>query len=69
MSLYLCPSIYLRFFAIAASLKWEAAAQTFDTNIDFVQTFVGSGFYGCLDGQGLSNFTVLTAGIDPAGHR
>jgi hypothetical protein len=38
--------------AIAASLTWQAGAQTYDTNNDFVQTFAGSAFYGYLDGQG-----------------
>src|SRR5256712_4858576 len=36
---------------VAASLSY-AFAQNYDTNNPVVQTFVGSGFYGYLDGQG-----------------
>src|SRR3989442_15295483 len=39
------------FIAVAASLS-HAFAQSYDTNNPVVQTFVGSGFYGYLDGQG-----------------
>jgi len=38
--------------AVAATLAWNATAQTYDTNNVIVQTFAGSGFAGCLDGQG-----------------
>ncbi len=31
---------------------WNAEAQIYDTNGDFVQTFAGSAFYGYLDGMG-----------------
>jgi hypothetical protein len=31
---------------------WQVRAQTYDTNGDFVQTFVGSGFTGYVDGVG-----------------
>jgi hypothetical protein len=44
--------IFSVIFAIAASLMWQAGAQTYDTNSDCVQTFAGSAFYGFLDGQG-----------------
>jgi hypothetical protein len=40
-------------FAIAASLMWQAGAQTYDTNNDFVQTFAGSGFSGDVNGVGV----------------
>src|SRR4026207_1584976 len=36
---------------VAASLSYSFA-QNYDTNNPVVQTFVGSGFYGYLDGQG-----------------
>src|SRR2546427_2885978 len=39
------------FVKVAASLSY-AFAQNYDTNNPVVQTFVGSGFYGYLDGQG-----------------
>jgi hypothetical protein len=38
--------------AIAATLGWQAKAQTYDTNNEVVQTFAGSAFSGYLDGQG-----------------
>ena len=38
--------------AIAASLGWQANAQTYDTNNEVVQTFAGSGFSGYQDGVG-----------------
>jgi hypothetical protein len=38
--------------AIAVMFGWQAEAQTYDTNNDFVQTFAGSAFQGYLDGQG-----------------
>jgi hypothetical protein len=34
---------------IAASLGWQARAQTYDTNNEVVQTFAGSGFSGYLE--------------------
>lgn len=39
-------------FVIAAVFGWHAAAQIYDTNGDFVQTFAGSGFSGYVDGVG-----------------
>jgi len=39
------------FLTVTASLS-QAFAQNYDTNNPVVQTFVGSGFYGYLDGQG-----------------
>jgi streptogramin lyase len=38
--------------AFAMSLGWQVGAQNYDTNGDFVQTFVGSGFSGYVDGVG-----------------
>jgi hypothetical protein len=38
--------------ALCALLGWQAAAQTYDTNNEVVQTFAGSAFTGYLDGQG-----------------
>ena len=38
--------------AIAEVFGWQAAAQNYDTNGDFVQTFAGSGFSGYVDGVG-----------------
>ncbi len=38
--------------AIAVMLGWQAGAQTYDTNGDYVQTFAGSGFAGYVDGVG-----------------
>jgi len=38
--------------AIATTLRWQAGAQTYDTNNDVVQTFAGSAFTGYLDGVG-----------------
>jgi hypothetical protein len=37
---------------LAVALSWTAAAQTYDTNGVYVQTFAGSGFYGWVDGVG-----------------
>jgi hypothetical protein len=37
---------------IALALCWPAAAQTYDTNNDVVETFAGSGFSGWVDGTG-----------------
>jgi sugar lactone lactonase YvrE len=39
---------------IAAAFCWQAAAQTYDTNGDYVQTFAGSGFSGYVDGVGVN---------------
>src|SRR6266576_1524776 len=39
-------------FTITASLS-SGLAQNYDTNNPVVQTFVGSGFYGYLDGEGM----------------
>ena len=39
--------------AIAATSAWQAGAQNYDTNGDYVQTFAGSGFSGHVDGQGV----------------
>src|SRR5438445_11129471 len=39
------------FLTVTASLS-QSFAQNYDTNNPVVQTFVGSGFYGYLDGQG-----------------
>src|SRR5437667_4512014 len=39
------------FLAVTASLS-QSFAQNYDTNHPVVETFVGSGFYGYLDGQG-----------------
>ena len=39
------------FITIVASLS-QLSAQNYDTNHPVVETFVGSGFYGYLDGQG-----------------
>jgi hypothetical protein len=44
--------IILALAAIEATLAWQAAAQIYDTNNVFVQTFAGSGFFGYVDGQG-----------------
>jgi len=38
--------------AVAASLGWQAGAQTYDTNNEVVQTLAGSGFSGDVDGVG-----------------
>src|SRR5437016_11777985 len=43
--------LLLTLVTVAASLSY-AVAQNYDTNNPVVQTFVGSGFYGYLDGQG-----------------
>jgi sugar lactone lactonase YvrE len=37
---------------IAVVFSWQAVAQTYDTNGDYVQTFAGSGFSGYVDGVG-----------------
>lgn len=37
---------------VALALCWRAEAQIYDTNGDYVETFVGSGIPGYLDGQG-----------------
>jgi hypothetical protein len=39
-------------FAFAATLVWQATAQTYDTNNEVVQTFAGFGIPGYVDGQG-----------------
>src|SRR6266705_2653926 len=39
------------FLTVLANLS-QSFAQNYDTNNPVVQTFVGSGFYGYLDGQG-----------------
>jgi len=39
--------------AVASMLGWHARAQIYDTNREYVQTFVGSGEQGYVDGQGL----------------
>jgi len=39
-------------FAVASTLAWQAKAQIYDTNNDYVQTFAGSGFSGHVDGVG-----------------
>jgi hypothetical protein len=44
--------IVIILMAIATTLGWQARAQTYDTNNEVVQTFVGSAFSGYLDGQG-----------------
>jgi hypothetical protein len=44
--------IVIILMAIATTLGWQARAQTYDTNGDYVQTFAGSGFSGYLDGVG-----------------
>jgi hypothetical protein len=50
---------------IMVALGWQADAQNYDTNGDYVQTFAGSGFSGHLDGQGtqtmFSNPTQIVA--------
>jgi hypothetical protein len=38
--------------AIATTLGWQARAQNYDTNGDYVQTFAGSAFTGYVDGVG-----------------
>ena len=52
-------------FVTIVAFGWRADAQIYDTNGDYVQTFVGSGFSGHLDGQGtqtmFSNPTQIVA--------
>src|SRR5258706_15797550 len=51
------------FITIVASLS-QLFAQNYDTNNPVVQTFVGSGFYGYLDGQGTQTmFNNPSAGV------
>jgi hypothetical protein len=38
--------------AIAVALTWQAGAQIYDTNGDYVETFAGSGFAGDVNGVG-----------------
>src|SRR5665647_901284 len=38
--------------AIAVMFGWQAEAQNYDTNGDYVQTFAGSAFTGYVDGVG-----------------
>src|SRR5262252_139177 len=45
-------SYLLIFTSVIVASSLTAQAQNYDTNNPFVQTFVGSGFYGYLDGQG-----------------
>jgi len=45
-------SYLLIFTSVIVASSLSAQAQNYDTNNPFVQTFVGSGFYGYLDGQG-----------------
>ena len=47
--------------ALALAFNFPVQAQTYETNNVTVQTFVGSGFYGYVDGQGL-----LTMFYDPS---
>jgi hypothetical protein len=48
--------------AIIVALGWQAAAQTYDTNNDVVQTFAGAGIPGYIDGQGQSTEFSSTLG-------
>jgi hypothetical protein len=42
------------FIVLLAILGWQAGAQIYDTNGDYVQTFAGSGFSGYVDGVGVN---------------
>lgn len=44
--------IIIAVIAVAASLAWQAGAQIFDTNNNYVQIFAGSGQASYLEGQG-----------------
>jgi hypothetical protein len=45
--------ISIAVFAIVVMTGWKTGAQIYDTNGEYVQTFVGSGEQGYVDGQGL----------------
>lgn len=46
------PANLILLAAIVTLAGWRAAAQTYDTNNDVVQTFAGAGIPGLIDGQG-----------------